>query len=96
MTVGIQQNWFGLNNEAGQVAINVRAAFDGVQNISDFLNTLQDSDLEAMGGGSNDIAVLRAAIGNLATLAQIYQGISTEFALPFNFEANTYPLWGGR
>jgi hypothetical protein len=96
MTVGVQQDWNGLNNQAGQIALNVRNAMQTVTNFTDWFATLQTSDLEAMGGDDTDIATLQQVMANLAALAQIYQGQPVSLTLPFNFMDDIAPMWGGQ
>lgn len=98
MAAGIQTTQAQINASAGQFATQLRTTFQQVLNFQAWLNTVGSAGLTGTYGFSTaDAATLISAIGNLASLAGIYQGgAAGSPALPFNFESNSNALWGGQ
>lgn len=96
MTAGNQPSVSSLNGQAGQLVLALRDGFQDALNFNVYLNNLTQAGLVALGFSANDAALMLAIFGNLASIAEVYQG--GEYSgpsLPFNFEAQTIPLWGG-
>ena len=95
MTAGIQPTQAQVNQNAGALALNLRAAMQSIVNFQAWLSTQGASGLEALGFTAGDAATLISSVGNMSTLASIYQGTVTQ-ASTFNYEANSNALWGGQ
>jgi hypothetical protein len=95
MAAGIQPTQAQINAQAGGIALGLRAAMQQIVNFSSWLNTQTTPGLEALGFSPADTAVLISSVGNLATLAAIYQGTATQPAT-FPYQANSSALWGGQ
>lgn len=96
MTAGNQPTVNSVNSQVAQMAVALRNDFQTLLNWSAWLNTVGATGLQAIGFTPGDANTIVAAIGNLADLAGIYQGLAAQIALPFNFEDNTSSLWGGQ
>jgi hypothetical protein len=96
MTAGVQPTVSSINNQAGQYVLAIRDDFENIINHNSYLNELGQAGLVALGFSTNDAALLLAIFGNLSQIAAAYQGGNYAGpALPFNFESQTIPLWGG-
>lgn len=96
MAAGIQPNLGLLNNQIGQLAINLRNDFQSVLNFNNWLTAAGGATfLEGLGMSSEDAATVVSTYGNLAVLAGIWLGMGTQQA-EFNYYANTEGLWGGQ
>lgn len=96
MTAGNQPSQSSLNNLAGQYVLALRNDFENVINFNAYLNDIGAAGLVALGYSSNDAALMLAIFGNLASISDVYQGGAYSGPnLPFDFEAQTIPLWGG-
>jgi hypothetical protein len=95
MAAGNQPSMAGVNASAGGFATQLRSLFQGIQNFQAWLNTEGGAGLEALGFTVADANTIISTIGNLNTLANIYQGAATQPAV-FNYEANSNALWGGQ
>jgi hypothetical protein len=96
MTAGIQPNQSQLNNQAGQIILNARAAIQQIIFFNDYLNVLGSGGLIALGYTTEDAALMLAVFGNMATIANTCNGGQyVGPPLPFNFLEQTIPLWGG-
>lgn len=93
MAAGIQPTVAQINANAGAIALNLRQAFGQVVNFQAWLTTQNSASLIALGFSAGDAATLISTIGNLNTLAGIYSGAA---AAGFNYQANSYALWGGQ
>ena len=73
----------------------LRNDFNIIANFSAWLNAAGGATaLEALGFDSADAATIVSTVGNLATLASIWQGGAPGSA--FNYMSNTEMLWGGQ
>lgn len=95
MAAGIQPTQGQVNQNAGQIAVNLRNLMQQIQNFQAWIATQGAAGLEALGFTAGDAATMISTIGNLNTLASIYQGTATQPAA-FNYEANSNALWGGQ
>lgn len=96
MAAGVQPTQAQINANAGALALNLRAAMQAIVNFQAWLGATQTTaTLEALGFTAGDAATLISSVGNLNTLAGIYQGTATQ-ASEFNYEANSNSLWGGQ
>jgi hypothetical protein len=90
-------NFGALNQQAGQIVIDARNVLQRIQFFNDYIQDLGSDGLVALGFTSDDAALLLAVYGNLDAVANVCTG--QEYAgptLPFNFMAQTIPLWGGQ
>lgn len=74
MPVGASISQAEINASAGQIARQVFAALDKVEQFKAFLDTKTDPDLVALGFVQADVNVLRSAIGDLEQLSNIFLG----------------------
>jgi hypothetical protein len=95
VSAGIQPNLGLLNQQAGNLAVNLRNDFQNIINFNQWLNSYGASNLEALGMSTADTSTLISTFGNLANLAQIYIGAASA-PTTFNFQANSEALWGGQ
>lgn len=98
MSAGIQASTASVNQQAGQIAVNLRNTFQQVISLNAWITAIGGAaGLVTLGFTQADAQVIVSTYANLAALAAIYQGQpqSTE-ALPFNFETNSNLLWGGQ
>jgi hypothetical protein len=67
----------------------------GILNYNNWLSAAGGATfLEGLGFSDADASTIVSTIGNLATLADIYQGTTGQNGT-FNYMANTETLWGG-
>jgi hypothetical protein len=93
MTVGNQASQASVNQALTSLALALRDVMQNIQDVSNYVGSVGPAGLIALGFGSADVAPIQAFIGNMNSLAVIYGGGASPIGLPFNFEANTYPLW---
>jgi hypothetical protein len=94
VTAGYQPNQTQINTLAGQYAVALRNDFQNVVNLNGYVTAMGGATfLEGLGFTNADAATLVSTLGNLATLASIYQGGTQESAL--NYDDNSQALWGG-
>lgn len=88
---------FGLiNAQAGQIVIDARNVLQRIQFFNDYVQNLGVDGLVALGFTQADAELLIAVYGNLDAVANVCTGQAYNGpALPFNFMAQTIPLWGG-
>ena len=89
---------FGLiNQQAGQIVLDARNVLQRIQFFNDYIQVLGEAGLVALGFTPEDAALLLAVYGNLDSVANVCTGQNYAGpALPFNFMAQTIPLWGGQ
>lgn len=89
---------FGLiNQQAGQIVIDARNVLQRIQFFNDYIQDLGSEGLVALGFTSDDAALLLAIYGNLDSVANVCTGQAYAGpTLPFNFMAQTIPLWSGQ
>ena|ERR1700744_6775367 len=89
---------FGLLNQtAGQIVLDARNVLQRIQFFNDYIQDLGSDGLVALGFTAEDAALLLAVYGNLDAVANVCTGQAYAGpALPFNFMAQTIPLWGGQ
>jgi hypothetical protein len=97
MTAGIQPTQNSINNQAGQIVLNARNAIQQIIFFNDYLQDLTAGTLVSLGFSDTDAASLLSVFANMAAIASACQGAAyTGPELPFNFLAQTVPLWGGQ
>lgn len=98
MSIGIQPTLGQLNSQAGALALAVRNDMQAVINFNAYLNALGGATGLATafsGMSTQDAQAMVATFGNLAVVAEAYQG-SGLVAATFNYMANSQLLWGGQ
>jgi hypothetical protein len=96
MAAGIQPTQAIINAQAGQLVLNCRNSLQQILFFNDYLNNLGQSGLIALGFSSGDATLLLDVYENMAAVASMCMGSAyTGPTLPFNFLAQTIPLWGG-
>jgi len=95
MTIGTQPGSGNIDNTLTQLAIELRNVMQDWLNLSAYVTSIGTAGLEVIGYSPAQAAAVEAVTGNMATLAQIYQGTPVGLPLPFNFSADTEPLWAG-
>jgi hypothetical protein len=100
MTAGNQPTPATINNIVSGLALSLRNNFQNIVNVNSWLlsvgagNPVAVLEAAPFSFSAPDAAVIVSALGNMADLAAKYQGGSGGTALPFNYMANTEPLWG--
>jgi hypothetical protein len=89
---------FGLiNQQAGQIVIDARNVIQRVIFFNQYIQTLGQDGLVALGFAAEDATLMLAIYANLSTVADVCLGEAyTGPTLPFNFLGQTVPLWGGQ
>lgn len=97
MTAGNQPSLAQVNQTAGSLAVQLRNLFEQVVDFNEWLSAFGGAaELEsALGFTAADASTIISTIGNLFTLAGIYNGTGTQ-ATVFNYSANSQALWGGQ
>jgi hypothetical protein len=96
MAVGNQATSGIIDAQLTTYSLTLRNVFQNILNLNEFIGSVGTAGLEALGYSAADAATAQAFAGNLATLAAIYQGQAVALGLPFNFQADTFPLWAGQ
>jgi hypothetical protein len=97
MAAGIQPNIGQINQVAGALAVQFRNDNQAILNFNEWLTASGGATfLEGLGMDSSDASTMVSTFGNLASLAEIYQGGPAGIGLPFNFMLNSNLLWGGQ
>jgi hypothetical protein len=88
---------FGIiNAQAGQIVLDARNALQRILFFNDYVQNLGHDGLVTLGFSSDDANLMLAVYGNLAAVANMCLGAAyTGPSLPFNFLAQTIPLWAG-
>jgi hypothetical protein len=89
---------FGLlSQQAGQIVIDARNVLQRIQFFNDYIQALGQDGLVALGFSADDATLMLAVYENLDAVANVCTGQDyTGPPLPFNFTAQTIPLWGGQ
>jgi hypothetical protein len=98
VAVGIQPNLAQLNQQAGQIVLNVRNDMQAVMNFNAYITALGGvSGLEGApySMASADASVMVSTFANLAVVATAYQGNGL-VAATFNYMENSNLFWGGQ
>lgn len=97
MSVGIQQSWQGLNNQAAQLALDMTNNAAAVLKLQAYLVAEGTSGLVALGdtSGGTDAQTLINLVDYMATVAQVFQGTATQGS-QFNFANALVALTGPR
>ena len=66
-----------IDNVVGTLAARLNTSMNKSRQVVNWLADIQDSDLEGLGYTADDITGLRAAIGSMGTLHDIYVGDAT-------------------
>lgn len=89
-------NFGQINLRAGQIVLSARDSIQEILFFNDYIQEMGQAGLVALGFSSDDANLLIAVFGNLASVAEMCQGKDyTGPTLPFNFLAQTIPLWAG-
>ena len=89
-------NFGQINAQAGQIVLDARNALQRILFFNDYIQEMGHTGLVALGFSSDDATLMRAVYGNLASVANMCLGAPYAGpALPFNFLAQTIPLWAG-
>jgi len=96
MAAGNQASQAQVNATTGGFATQLRTLFHQIQDFEAWLSAAGGAtELTALGFSTGDAAVIVSTIGNLNTLASVYQGTATQ-PVAFNYQANSNALWGGQ
>lgn len=98
MPVGIQPSLAQLNQQAGQIILQARAALQQILFFNLYLQTLGQAGLttDPLNATVEDATNLLATFLGLAAIANVCNGGAYEGpALPYNFLASTADFWGG-
>lgn len=94
MAIGAPINPGIMNDQVGQIAVNLRNACQSIVNMQNTLVAVGQPALVAAGFTSTDATNLMTAVNQLNTIAQVYYGTATQ-ATMFNFNNVGAPLTGG-
>jgi hypothetical protein len=96
MTVGIQANYGLLQQQIGQLALNLRNDCQNILNLWEWVNSpsMGATGLEALGFSTADATEAVTQINYMATVAQLYKGNATQPTV-YDFDTQLAPLWGG-
>lgn len=96
-TVAINPPNFGLiNSQAGQIVLDARNALQRILFFNDYIQEMGLNGLVALGFSSDDAALMLSVYQNLSAIANVCLGSSYSGPpLPFNFLAQTIPMWAG-
>lgn len=97
MTAGIQPTQAQINLQAGQIILAARNSLQAILFFYQYLSSIGHAGLMDLGFTDPDATELLTVYGNMSSVVnmcfgQPYAGP----ALPFNFLAQTVPLWGGQ
>lgn len=89
---------FGIiNQQAGQLILNARNVLQQILFFYDYLNSLGVTGLVDLGFSAADAQLLLTVYTHMASVVNVCFGEAyTGPALPFNFLAETIPLWAGQ
>jgi hypothetical protein len=89
-------NFGVINQQAGQIVLEARGSLQKIIFFNQYLQSLGKANLVILGFTSDDADLLLGVYGNLAAVANTCMGAPYAGPpLPFNFLAQTVPLWGG-
>ena len=95
MTAGNQPTLASLNSQAGAIALSWRNDAQTTLWFNEYLSAIGGAAfLESLAMTTADANTVISGIGNLAVVANAYQGNGL-IAATFNYMANSEPLWGG-
>ena len=88
---------FGIiNSQAGQIVLDARNALQRILFFNDFVQEMGHDGLVTLGFSSDDATLLLSVYANLATVANMCLGAPYAGPpLPYNFLAQTIPMWAG-
>jgi hypothetical protein len=97
MAAGIQPTQAQINLQAGQIILASRNSLQAILFFDQYLNSIGHAGLMALGFADADATELLSVYSNMSSVVnmcfgQPYVGPT----LPFNFLAQTVPLWGGQ
>jgi hypothetical protein len=78
MSVGIITNKGTLDLQAGTLAQQIGIWARSATNLNQYLLAATEADLEALGYSTADVALLKSASGDMAKLAQIFEGAAEQ------------------
>lgn len=93
MSVGIVTTKNTFDIASGQLAKQIAEWARSATDLDQYLDTLTDADLEALGYTADDVALLKSAAGDMATLAAIYRGEQAQ-APAYDFRTFTLRIAG--
>lgn len=89
-------NFGQINSQAGQIVLNARDSFQRILFFNDYIQEMGQAGLINLGFSSDDATLLLSVYQNLSAIATVcLGGAYTGPPLPFNFLAQTIPLWAG-
>jgi hypothetical protein len=97
MPLGIQTTKEQVNNNLGAMAINLRESLEDLGNLSQWLISVEDSDLTSLGFTTDEVAEIRLVILNMVDLVWIWNGFApVTVTLPFSFVENVAEFYGAQ
>lgn len=78
MSVGIVTSKTTIDQQSGILAQQLGIWARSATNLENFIATQTEADLEALGYTTDDVALLKSACGDMAKLAQIYEGAAEQ------------------
>lgn len=94
MAIGNQASVAGINQTLGSLAISLRDRCDDINNFFEWVNSLGQAGLVALGFSSGDATSVINMASYLHTISGVYYGTVTQGTL-FNFDNALCGLWGG-
>lgn len=76
--VGLPVDKSTLDQRAGSLAWQLRSTFEQIAILKAWLDGQQDADLVGLGYSSGDVAVLKSAFADLASLSQVAHGQASQ------------------
>jgi hypothetical protein len=97
MAIGPTPNLGQFQQQTQSAVLNARAALQQILFLNQYIQSEGVAGLVAIGYGSDDAESLMTVFGDLAAIAAACMGEPYEGpALPFDFLAQTVPLWNGQ
>lgn len=97
MAAGLQPTQAQINLQAGQIVLNARNSLQAILFFYQYLSSIGHAGLMTLGYTDEDATELLSVYTNMASVVNMCFGLPyTGPALPFNFLAQTVPLWGGQ
>jgi len=93
MSVGLPVTKNEIDTRAGDIARGFQRAFEDVVTMQTYLEGVPNTDLEAMGYTTQEVATLKTAFADLTQLSKIWAGVEA-LAAPKDFRTFVRQLWG--
>lgn len=87
MSVGFPVDKVTIDQRAASLAWQLRSTFEQIALVKGWLDTQQDTDLQALGYSANDVAVLKSAYTDLNNLGKVAHGQQAQAS------ANDFFFW---